>query len=304
VLFCDIVGFTGMSENLPAVQVVDRLNRMYRVMTKVIADNEGTLHKFGGDMLMAFWNVMLPDPRAEINAIRAALQLQSAVWSINLGLAAEGQRPIHVGIGCNTGELAGGNIGGRDRMEYTVIGDNVNLGQRIESLAGRWQAFTSQATYESARELSSAVGLPLVCVKGRREPIKVYSIRGIQEQSGRMLLAIPVAILTPDGNEGVPGMLTACEAPGTPEATVELVTGPEMVSWETLVVKMELGELEGAVHLNAKVRNMERMMRESTRVQYTRLTLGDLAGDTAARSLLCPGTLLESNKSWERMKRA
>lgn len=304
VLFCDIVGFTSMSENLPAVQVVDRLNRMFRVMTKVIADNGGTLHKFGGDMVMAFWNVMLPDPHAETNAVRAALQLQSAVWSINLGLAAEGQRPIHVGIGCNTGELAGGNIGGHDRMEYTVIGDNVNLSQRIESLAGRWQVFTSQATYEPARELSSAIGLPPVRVKGKREPIKVYSIRGTRESSGRMLLAIPVAILTPDGNEGVPGMLTSCDAAGTADATVELVTGPEMVSWETLVVKMELSELGIALHLNAKVRNIERLMQESTRMQYSRLTLGKLTGDAMALALLRPGTLLESNKSWERMRRA
>ncbi|MBN2713402.1 MAG: FHA domain-containing protein, partial [Planctomycetes bacterium] len=187
VFFCDIVGFTAMSEKMTAMEVVDKLNRYFCVTTEIVTRNKGTLHKFGGDMIMAFWNVLLPDERAEYNSVMTSLEMQNAVWAFDQDLISQDQRPIYLGIGVNTGEFAGGNIGG-DRIEYTIIGDNVNLGQRIESMAGRWQVFVSESTYLPIKDECIAVGLPPVMVKGKSQPIKIYSIRGVESGKGELSL--------------------------------------------------------------------------------------------------------------------
>ncbi|MCX7727102.1 MAG: FHA domain-containing protein, partial [Chitinispirillaceae bacterium] len=99
IIFCDIVGFTTLAENLSAVDVVEKLNRYYSVVTDIVKKYKGTLHKFAGDMIMAFWNVMVPDKEASTSAIKCSLEMQNEVFLFNIALAYESQRPIYLGIG-------------------------------------------------------------------------------------------------------------------------------------------------------------------------------------------------------------
>ena len=104
------------------------------------------------------------------------------LWPFNLQLCAEGQQPVHMGIGLNSGEFIAGNIGSEDKIEFTLIGDTVNLTARIEHLAGRYQVLVSEATWAPIQDLVCAVRLPPVMVKGKSHPVILYSIRAIHDR--------------------------------------------------------------------------------------------------------------------------
>ncbi len=296
VFFCDIVGFTAMAETMSALDVVELLNRYFRVTTEIITRHRGTLHKFGGDMIMAFWNVMFEDKSAQENALRASIEMQAAVWRFGRELAAADRPQIYVGIGCNTGEFAGGNIGGEDRMEYTVVGDNVNLAQRIESLASRWQVFAAQQTYEPASHLCAAVELPLANVKGKSQQIKVFSVRGVESAGGDMLLNIPVTL----GGEGAEeGLLTRFRK--TPQAlSLCLDAGAKVKQDDKCECTFDLPELAKAVVLSGDVVAVED---PSADMPHSRIAvLGNIDG-AEALEFLKPGSLVESGRTWAEMKR-
>jgi adenylate cyclase len=301
VLFCDIVGFTGIAESLTPEQVIDHLNRIYAVITKIIAECNGTLHKFEGDMVMAFWNVLYDDPAAEINALAAGVRMQAAMWLANLAFERELHRPLHIGIGCNTGEFAGGNIGGADHMEYTIIGDQVNLGKRIESLAGHWQIFAAEETWRAAAAQCMAIRLPSAIVKGRSTPTALCSVRGVALPDGTCFLAIPATILTPDGQAAGSGMMVSLEAHES-SPRLHLVSGADLSAWESLTLQLDVPELAAAPHLTGRVVAHQRI-RHTDHADYSAIELGDLRGDDTALGLLRSGTLLESPKTWEQMKR-
>ena len=298
VLFCDIVGFTGIAEQLSALAVVEKLNRYFCITTEIITRNHGTLHKFGGDMIMAFWNVMVPDDHAQINAIRAGVEMQIAIWNFDCRVENSGQAPLYMGIGCNTGEFAGGNVGGEDRMEYTIIGDNVNLAQRIESLASRWQVFVAEPTFEPSASQCCAVRLPLAQVKGKSVPIQAYSVRGIQCDPGKMLLTIPVVLIDDTGASKGPGMLVQFN---NIDATVLLNLGDTSVvsQGDTLSMEFDLPELSETLTLTGIVKSLE-PCRKGSAGRVT--TLRGLAGKSALE-FIRPGCCIESQKSWEAMKR-
>ncbi len=302
VFFCDIVGFTAMSEKLTAMEVIDKLNRYFAITTEIVTKYQGTVHKFGGDMIMAFWNVMLPDENAEINAIKTSLEMQVAVWSFDLDLKAEGQTPIYLGIGCNTGEFAGGNIGYEDRMEYTIIGDNVNLGQRIESMAGRWQVLVSEDTYLAAKELCAAVKLPPVQVKGKSEPITIYSIRAIQQAENILALDIPVKVLTP-GDCAVlgEGMLNRC-AWEADNATLCLLTTANLEPGQEVCLEFDAPEIDRNFILYCTAETVNTGTHDGQAV-YTKADMGAVKGEADVMDFLRPGALKQCTKAWDEMKR-
>lgn len=310
VFFCDILGFTQMSEAMDAVAVIDRLNRCFHLTTEVITRNQGTIHKFGGDAIMAFWNVMFDDPAHEQNALLAGLEMQIGVWLFDLELRGEGHPPVYLGIGCNSGSFAAGNIGGEGVMEYTIIGDNVNLAQRVESKAGRWQVLASENTFSSVRENTAAIVLPEVQLKGKSLPIRLYSIRAVQKPDGRIRLAIPVRILGRDRKPVGFGMLT--------EATdneVELMTGTDLElegdandrvftrdtrANPVLILEMVFPELSVPRHLVAIVHSVE--TRQSP-TAHRLVRLGNLQASDDTLQLLRPGSVITSDRSWDQMQR-
>ncbi len=296
--FCDIVGFTRMSESLPATDVVEKLNMYFSVTTEIITRNKGTLHKFGGDMIMAFWNVLFPDDAAQVNAIAASLEMQVAVWLFDCDLEAAGQFPVYIGIGCNTGEFAGGNVGGEDRMEYTVIGDNVNLAQRIESLASRWQVFVAESTYAPAAAHCIAIKLPPVNVKGKSMPIQIYSIRGIERGRDEIILDIPVKIVLDGGLTAGAGMLTGLmhRADGI---TISLSSTTIFAQGSRLTLDFSLPELKRPLSITVLVTDVDRSANGGAAASFT---LSEITGDEALEFLV-PGACIESHMLWPDMVR-
>ena len=209
ILFADIIGFTTMSEAMAPADVLAKLNRYLTIIQKLIYENDGNVDKVNGDGIMAFWGVPHPDASDEANAVYTALQMQRHLWSFNLDLQAENQAPIHMGIGLNTGDFVAGNIGSEDKIEFTLIGDHVNLASRIEHLSGRNQVLISEATWQPIKHLVSAVQLPPLMVKGKSTPITIYSIRGMEshDQSG-YIMVLPCHILDEHGRHLGRGIIT------------------------------------------------------------------------------------------------
>jgi class 3 adenylate cyclase len=290
-----------MSENLSATEVVLRLNRYYSVVTGIVTKNRGTLHKFAGDMVMAFWNVMLPDDSAEENAIRTGLELQVSVFSFDFDLEREGQQPVYLGIGCNTGEFAGGNIGGTDRMEYTIIGDNVNLAQRIESLACRWQVLVSTETIAPVKEKCIAIKMSPVVVKGRTQPIDAFSVRGIVLEDGSLFLSIPVFIEGPDSVVKGIGLLTRYKQTTTlPE--LHLCTTLSLPSDSFLTIRFDLPECSCDLQLQVQISKSLRTSQGATGLPSETI-LKILSGNTDALEFFKPGSCIMSDKNWDNMNR-
>ncbi len=183
VFFSDIIGFTSMSETLTATQVVEKINRYMRYMVDIVFKYNGTVDKFIGDCIMAVWGVPLPIPDEAVSAVTAAVEMQNALFLFNGELAAEGLTPIHMGIGLNSGQFVAGNMGSERRMEYTVIGDNVNLAQRVESKAGRGMVLISDSTHEKCGNGIVAVRLQPVSVKGKAKSVTTYVVRGVAQPS-------------------------------------------------------------------------------------------------------------------------
>ncbi|MBI4616384.1 MAG: GAF domain-containing protein [Planctomycetes bacterium] len=174
ILFSDIREFTPLSEQIPAQEVVSTMNRYFEVMVDVIFKYGGTLDKFIGDATMAVWGTPVAHPLDPLLAVRAALDMQKELFVLNCRFRSEDRRPLRMGIGVNTGEVVSGNMGSTKRMEYTVIGKEVNLAQRIETLTRANQIFISEATYNEIKDWVRVIELDPTTVKGIKGPIRVY----------------------------------------------------------------------------------------------------------------------------------
>jgi adenylate cyclase len=178
VLFSDIQDFTGMSERIPPEVVVDLLNRHFTTASEIILRYGGTLDKFVGDALMAFWGAPVPQEDHALLAVRAALDLQAAARELDARVQHRLQERFRIGVGINTGEAVVGHIGSPRRMGYTAVGDPINLGARVESLTREHEAdvIITQFTYEIVKFYVDAEPLGVVHVKGRKEPVAIYRV--------------------------------------------------------------------------------------------------------------------------------
>jgi adenylate cyclase len=177
VLFSDIRGFTSVAEILSAPQLVDLLNCHFGFMTELIFNRRGTLDKFIGDALMAFWGAPLKvDDHAGL-AVLAGLDMMAKLPEVNRELLGRGYKAIDIGIGINSGEVVLGNIGSARKMDYTVIGDNVNLASRLEGLTKFYgfPVIISEFTREKMRLDIPVMPVDLVRVKGKENPIRIYA---------------------------------------------------------------------------------------------------------------------------------
>ena len=198
VFFSDIIGFTSMSETMTPAQVVAKINRYMKHMVDIVFKHNGSVDKFIGDCIMAVWGVPLPMDEDAIAAVNAAVEMQNTLYLFNVELAVEGDTPLHMGIGLNTGSFVAGNMGSERRMEYTVIGDNVNLAQRLESKAGRGMVLISETTWEQCHNNALVCKLKPTGLKGKAKPVVTYCVRGVtlQTTSGKSyyMTSLPVAV--------------------------------------------------------------------------------------------------------------
>lgn len=183
VLFSDIRGFTSISEKLPPEIVIKTLNEHLNIMVSVIFKNHGTLDKFVGDCVMAYWGAPLAQPNHAELAARAALEMIEGLEKLNQKWQSEGRPTLKIGVGINTGEMLFGNIGSEQRMDFTVIGDSVNLGSRLESATKELGAYIviSDATYQQIRDLAEVRPLGEISVKGKERKIVVYELLGMKD---------------------------------------------------------------------------------------------------------------------------
>jgi adenylate cyclase len=210
IMFSDIRGFTSISETFKSnPQGLSRLiNRGFlSPMTRLIMDRRGTIDKYMGDCIMAFWNAPLDDPDHADHACGSALAMLDALERINRELAAEAAaegrefHPIHIGVGINTGECVVGNMGSDERFAYTAMGDAVNLASRLEGQSKTYglSLIIGEATREAAPAWA-ALELDLIAVKGKEEAVRVYTLLGdaaaAQTAEFRALAAAHEAMLT------------------------------------------------------------------------------------------------------------
>ncbi len=184
VLFADIRGFTPMAEKTPPVELVSTLNDYFSVMIDVIFKYEGVLDKFIGDAIMAFWNAPLDQEQPPLRAVMTALEMQSGLVALNARRERQGKHPLSIGIGINTGEAVAGIIGSEKKMEYTVIGDTVNVAQRIESITEKGQVLISESTYLKTKNRLVAQELPPQTLKGLKRNIKIFAVLGVKKSEG------------------------------------------------------------------------------------------------------------------------
>jgi len=176
VLFADIRGFTAMSENMEASRVVEILNEYFTRVTDVIFDHGGTLDKYMGDAVMAVFGAPISKGNDAANAVTSAIQIQRLLVELNHDAAARQWPELRVGIGINTGSVIAGNIGSPRRLDYTVVGDTVNTASRLMSNAEGGQILVSESTATAIGEGFDQTRLPALKVKGRVEPVQVFSV--------------------------------------------------------------------------------------------------------------------------------
>lgn len=176
VMFCDMRGFTAMSEQMEPLQLQALLNDVFSQLTHIIRSHRGTIDKYMGDCVMAFWGAPVPTAEHAHLAVQAALDMERAVEQINLLHRERGLPEIGIGIGLNTGTMCVGDMGSDIRRSYTVIGDAVNLGSRLEGLSKHYGVRTvvSESTHAQAPDFIWQE-LDLVRVKGKAQAVAIYS---------------------------------------------------------------------------------------------------------------------------------
>jgi len=178
VLFSDIRGFTTVTERLGAAATVSLLNEYFTLMVECIQEHGGMLDKFIGDAIMAGFGVPVPHEDDEDRAVRAAIRMIRILTEWNASRVAEGKPPVHIGIGLNTDSLIAGNIGSPKRMDFTMIGDGVNLASRLEGACKTYgtQILVSDHTFRKLRGTYRSRVVDNVIVKGKTRPIAVHEI--------------------------------------------------------------------------------------------------------------------------------
>ncbi|MER2543595.1 MAG: adenylate/guanylate cyclase domain-containing protein [Candidatus Accumulibacter phosphatis] len=175
VLFADVRGFTTLAENLPPDELAQLMNDYLSAMTDVIRAYRGTLDKYIGDAVVAFWGAPLADPQHARHAVEAALAMQAALCGVNQHFASRGWPALQVGIGINTGTMVVGDMGSRHRRAYTVLGDAVNLASRIQGLSAQYAAgvIIGEATHQALGDWRCRQ-LGYTAVRGRSAPVAIY----------------------------------------------------------------------------------------------------------------------------------
>jgi hypothetical protein len=271
-------------------------------MQKVIYEHRGNVDKFGGDAIMAFWGVPHSAVYDEQDAVLTAIRMQEKLWPFNLEMTLEGQQPIYMGLGLHSGEFIAGNIGSEDKIEFTLIGPTVNLAARIERLAGRYQVFVSAETWQSIRHLVCAVQLPPVLLKGKTQPVTIYSIRAIQDRfQGGYAMALPCHIYNGQGQHVGRGMISHVQHVDA-HFTLQFNTNRSLSPGATFTLRCLIPEHHEPIALRATVDQVVSIS-AGTSCPYTQATLYATTANDVTRAFLSPGGCLRTDRPWEALER-
>ena len=194
---------------------------------------------------MAVWGVPSPVKDEVTHAVTAAIEMQVALYLFNQELLSEGSKELFMGIGLNSGRFVAGNLGSERRMEYTVLGDAVNLAQRVESKAGRGTVFISEPTYERGDRQALACRLKPAMVKGKRDEVTIYSVRGIPSgDDGLFLMCLPFQV-TSEGKT-YEGLLTKTKYLGNGQILCQILvpTKPKSQDFAITFIAPEIPSFE------------------------------------------------------------
>jgi class 3 adenylate cyclase len=303
VLFADIIGFTAMSEALAPAEVVTRLNRYFSIMQRVIYEHGGNVDKLNGDSIMAFWGVPYREESDEWHAVLTAMLMQQYLWFLNLSLHTEQTPLIHTGIGINTGEFVAGNIGSEDKIEFTLIGDAVNLAARIEAFAGRYQILIAETTWQAIRHQVAAVRMPSVLIKGKSKPVTIYSIRAVYDRTrNELLMSLPCDIWdAADQEEIAQGIILSVTEEGLATQIVVSADRPLQLG-AAYTLRLGLVEYHELLRVSGTVDSLTSPPAAfpAANVQAVlTVTLG-----SAVLHSLAPGNCLDSAVQWNTLKRS
>jgi class 3 adenylate cyclase len=176
VLFADIRSFTTFSERMEAEEVVSMLNRFFGVMVDIIFKNNGILDKFVGDLFMAVFGLIPSENSSPYDAIRASMEMQDAMEELMKERARQGKEPFGIGIGINTGSVIVGNVGSENRMDYTVIGDSVNVAEGLEQMAGGGEIIIGEQTHNQTRGHFRTQKKGETYVRNKTIPVTCYEV--------------------------------------------------------------------------------------------------------------------------------
>jgi adenylate cyclase len=179
-LFSDIRGFTTMSDGRPAQEIVNTLNEYFEVMVDILFKYTGTLDKFVGDEIIGLFGAPIAIEDAPFKAVSCAIAMLQGLEEFNRTRAAENQTPIRIGIGINTGNVITGSIGSTRALQYTAIGDAMNVASRLVNVAASGEIIVSESTYRAVAGRVEAQALPPVKVKGKAEELKVFRVTGLR----------------------------------------------------------------------------------------------------------------------------
>ncbi len=199
VLFSDIRGFTSLSEHMSPEKLADFINQYLSPMTQIVFDEKGTLDKYIGDAVMAFWNAPLDQADHALRACRAAVHMLERLELLKAQWRAAGLPELEIGIGINTGQMVVGNMGSDVRVDYTVLGDSVNLGSRLEGTNKEYETriIISEWTRAAIKDGIVTRRLGAVRVKGKKVPVGIFELRGLgtpSEVDGKAIAAFEAGL--------------------------------------------------------------------------------------------------------------
>jgi len=242
IFFSDVRGFTGMSETMEPEQVVEMLNEYMTRMVAIIRAHGGIVDKYVGDAIMALWGVPIGKPDDTVNAVRACLAMRAELAKLNELRISRGQHALKIGMGLNTGPVIAGNIGSTEKMEYTVIGDSVNLASRMESMTKEYgtDLLIPQAILDRVKGQFVFEKCKSAKVKGKSQEIEIYKVTGYRDEAGREVL-----VETPYSSYAAEKSDKVVHDDKDSEKPIVLAEIPALEP-ETLAVPVEIPALEAA----------------------------------------------------------